>query len=652
MSEEETESKGPYSRLLIPIACILSGLALTPLLPIGYLLPISHPYFLNTFFVHLGLQTLAILIVLLFFIELCSKTSWGTSLSILLVLLLIVVEIFLGSVPVTSRDALIHHLAVPKWWIRDDRILTYQWHDWSYYPMLINLGFTGLMKLGLTQFTPLYHYTYLILLAGVVASFCFSVTRNHDYSFFAFLVTMTIPMCIRLGSEPIVDLGLALYMTIAFVLVYIWAEEKRGLWMILLAGIGLGLAMSCKYNGLLAMGIFCSLLFIPSLRSGRGVVTSLIVCVLCGTVAMFVLSPWMLRNLPTGNPFYPLFHGIFGTGVPGPEGIRGVKPIEKLSLLYGEKWWEILLLPIRMLLYGQDHNPRLFDGQLTPILIFMFLPLIFERKRPWVWFSFLFCLAYCGLTICFAGARIRYLAPIYGTLVILTVLGLWSLAERVRPRFRYFVLIAVGAFHLTIVTAYTVSYVKGVGVVDYVGGKISREEYLTERIPEYEMIQYMNTNLPDDSLTYLLLTGNRFYYYDKDILSGGYHSANDIIKFIKLASQLLDRDPSEYLAQEFLHRKIDYLMLHNNRTIRTLNEILNNQEKATWNAFESHFLDLIHENNGYSLWRIRSLEERAENTAKEQSAMEIEKQLQEATTENGQEDISNISQAKPDSERL
>ena len=53
--------------------------------------------------------------------------------------MLLCMEIILNLTPPISRDALIHHLAVPKLWLKHGRIYEIPWADYAYYPMNINL---------------------------------------------------------------------------------------------------------------------------------------------------------------------------------------------------------------------------------------------------------------------------------------------------------------------------------------------------------------------------------------------------------------------------------------------------------------------------------------------------------------------------------
>ncbi len=75
---------------------------------------------------------------------------------------------------------LIHHLAVPKWWIEAGEIHPIQWHEWSYYPMLLQLVYTMLLCLARVPYPIIISYTLVLLAAR--PSFVKHKTDNADLS--------------------------------------------------------------------------------------------------------------------------------------------------------------------------------------------------------------------------------------------------------------------------------------------------------------------------------------------------------------------------------------------------------------------------------------------------------------------------------------
>ena len=372
MNQSNKESR---FKLLIPLTIVLAGLSLIPLLPIGMTFGVSHVVFTYAFLLHLGLHALAVATALCHLRVVANGASPRFLLSLGIIILFIVMILVECVPPITARDALVHHLAVPKWWVEDGLIHQITWHEWSYYPMLLQLAYTALIQLEFEAFAPVYHFSYLLLCCSLIASFVEVKTKDYDLALIGYLICLSLPVCIRLGSTPMVDLGLALFMGVAFCSAIYWAEGGQRLIYIVLCGAALGLALSTKYNGLLAVFLFLLLFIGLSARRKIAFGQTLGALILIGTIAGITYSPWPAKNAYwTLNPFYPLYKHVFGNTPDVPNVVPSPKPLQARMLRYGESALEIAMLPFRMILFGEDHNPRKFDGRLSPILILLLLP--------------------------------------------------------------------------------------------------------------------------------------------------------------------------------------------------------------------------------------------------------------------------------------
>jgi hypothetical protein len=64
----------------------------------------------------------------------------------------------------------------------------------------------------------------------------------------------------------------------------------------------------------------------------------LLIAAVYAMVAVIPMSPWLAKNyVETGNPTFPLFHGIFG-GRTQPDRGAGIDVFTRRRLLYGESW--------------------------------------------------------------------------------------------------------------------------------------------------------------------------------------------------------------------------------------------------------------------------------------------------------------------------
>lgn len=590
--------------LAAPLISVLAGLLLIPLLPIGAFLGTSHPLFTVFFAAHLVVLGVGVFAALIMLARLCSRSAWPSALCAALAAFFLIIIVLNGLVPITYRDALIHHLAVPKWWVEAGRIVPIRWHEWSNYPMLINLGYTGLLQLELHMFSAEYHFSYLLLLAATLAAFEYSKSHNATLAYCNFLLALSIPVFMRGASIPLVDIGLALYCTIALCVAYRWAAHGRKFRHLILIGLACGLALSCKYNALLAVPLFL-LVFIGLGRgSGRGYFRITWSLVIIGCLAYITYLPWLLKNLLwVGNPVYPLFSGIFPGPSPAGPGYAIPSALAHRIVFYDESLLDLVLLPFRMIFFGEDDNPRRFDGVLTPVFILMFAAARRGLREPWIRAFFLYLAAYTAISLFMTSARVRYLAPALGAAVPLTIAGIDALSTALwKGRFYHRVLGACIGIHVIWAGVYGVNLLQRTEALSYIFSAQHSDEYLARHVTEYRIARYVNTHLPEDALVYLLFTGNRFYFYDRAVISGGYLSGSEIMGWIQNTTS------PERLASEFAARRITHLVIHERRLQEAFSARLDAAQQERWDTFATNRLTRLHAEGPYSLWKVQQRE--------------------------------------------
>lgn len=504
--------------------------------------------------------------------------------------------------PVVARDALVHHLAIPSLWAQNGRPYEIQWHQWSYYPMLLQTVFTGLLYFG--EWTCVLLHSLFLVLFGILLSLVHAQLSNRVLPVaFTYALVLFTPVCLSLAATPLVDLALAFYCG-AVLATFFLPEIKRDTGV--LAGIFLGTALSIKYNALLF--VIATAPFLPLLcrvhTSSFKAVLRCLAATACA--ALIVYSPWLLRNaLYTGNPFFPLFGGFFGT--PGTDSILGsVTPLEKRMYLYGESGIEILLLPFRMLVSGEEGNPRLFDGIASPVFLLALFPLlrhlwkrsaIQERVYPGgvlLWYGML--VLYTTIALVYGPARVRYMAPIYFLIAILTVEGLSGLT---RQGSRFFQLLpwVIILCHMVWGLTYSPLIENVQASVSLYTNNRERSSYRKTHV-EYDLIQEVNKRVPPDSCTLLLYTGNSYYWYTGCVRSSGYHSASDLLRAIRRA-----RSPED-LYNYFLNSGIRFIFSHTERTRTIFKTNLSSAEQELWSRFAEGALTLEFTARGYALWGV------------------------------------------------
>nr|WP_320012037.1 phospholipid carrier-dependent glycosyltransferase [uncultured Desulfobulbus sp.] len=487
---------------------------------------------------------------------------------IFLLLALIVSTFILGSVPPVDRDGLTHHLYVPKLWLQHGGIFEIPEIPFSYYPMNLDLLYTLPLAFGNDIIPKYIHYLFALLTALLLYQHL-DKRLGRAYGIFGALFFLSVPIIVKLSITVYVDLGLVFFTTASLLLLLHWARQQFPIKILIMAGLSCGLAAGTKYNGLVSIVVLT--LLVPVIfqrncqREHRSNLQALFSAFLFLLASLIAFSPWLVRNYTwTGNPIYPLHKSFFQQnykeGINAPQQEKNItNQIKNLSnkaaspfigrkILYGETWWQALLLPIRFFFEGQDDNPRYFDGKLTPFLlilpflIYIFRPPNKQEQNILLWFSLL----YFFFTFFQESMRIRYIVPIVPPLTILACYGFHSFIQRLQQlsfpkRIRTTVVNSCIVCLSLFVLGYNVLYLSRqfsiIQPLSYVFGKTSRDQYIATFRPEYPAIQFANHTIKNDAKVLCLFFGNRGYYMNfRPIFEQPYKSSSLLGQYLNLTA--------------------------------------------------------------------------------------------------------------------
>jgi hypothetical protein len=438
-------------------------------------------------------------------------------------------------------------------------------------------------------------------LTGLALCAYLSHRMNSVYGLLGFFFFISIPAVLRLNHWAYVDLGTTFYSTASLLCLIRWREDPRASSWLALAAMSMGFAAATKPNGFVAALILSFLMvFVLAGRPQISIGQMARQLFLFAVMAALPILPWLVKNwLQTGNPFFPLLAGFFSAQSTGDAqaavSFGGVGIFAKRELLYGESWWQIAALPLRLFFSGRDDNPQYFDGVLTPILI-LFLPWAFkgkwgEEKRLLAAFALL----YLAFAIFLADMRARYVLPIVPPLVALMVYGVFNVYLRIkRPRY----LFAVLAFFALLHGFYLGRYFQAVRPLGYLAGRESRDAYLTRLVPEYSNFYYINRELPLTAKIYLLFVGRRAYYCERDYI----HDDGELPGLLVSAIQSA-RDSSE-IGKTLERKGITHLMVREGLLVRFLNNNLSPNQHILWNRFVAEHLRTQFRDRGYALYQL------------------------------------------------
>ncbi len=564
--------------------------------------------------------------------------------------------VILSWTPPVSRDALTHHLVVPKLYIEGGGIHEIPSIPFSYYPMNLDLLYMIPLYFGNDILPKYIHFSFALLTCWLI----FRYLKRRTSPVFAMLgvvLFLSLPVVIKLSITVYVDLGLIFFSTAALLAFLNWVENGYRRRDLLLSALWCGLALGCKYNGIITFVLLT--LFIPFVysRGNRDAPGASARAIGFGAVffltTLLIFSPWMVRNIIwKNNPVHPLFTSVFKArtaapgrvdrapvdgAAPGPSvhaaggAARAKKPSGSFSnfalrrMIYKESWLQIALIPIRIFFQGQDDDPKYFDGRLNPILfLFPFLAfsrrqndsraLIIERK---------ILLTFSGLFLLYAFAqtdmRIRYVGPIIPPLVILSILGLERALTTIRERCAPGVAKAAGwsvmiafSFLLSLNAIYLVEQFRRVDPSRYIFGNVSRDAYIEKRRPEYAALMHANEHLPPDARILAFFLGNRRYYSDREM----------IFKINIFKKAVIPADSPSRISERLNKAGVTHLLIRYDAFNFWVKNNFDDRQKALISAFfkEKGGASAMFSKGGWGLYRCAPAGERRNGPPESQPA--------------------------------
>jgi 4-amino-4-deoxy-L-arabinose transferase-like glycosyltransferase len=429
---------------------------------------------------------------------------------------------------------------------------------------------------------------------------------NRVYGLLGWFFFSSTPVVIRLSQWGYIDLGLVFYTSAALLCLVKWRELRGANRWLALSALSLGFALATKPNGLVAALLIALLFLLAIVKPPRRNFPLLGREVFClGMLTLAPYSPWLLKNWwQTGNPLFPFFGNLFAVR-PGAAALAedtatfaGVGIFDKRELLFGESFWQIVALPLRIFFAGQDDKAQYFDGVLTPALI-VFLPWAFKGK--WLddkKFFAAFALLFLLFAMFMVDMRIRYVLPVVPPLVILLVFGVFNVYLRAkRPAFLFVALLGFAAWH----GIYVWKYVADAEPAGFLTGQVSRAAYLARKLPEYAAFEYINSQTPAHAKIYLLFAGRRAYYCERNYFHDGGDLPGFLVALVRAAKS------ADQIAQSLTEKQITHLMAREDLLAGFLGNNLTPDQARLWNEFAASRLTLGFRARGYAVYQVKSL---------------------------------------------
>jgi len=538
------------------------------------------------------------------------STQAALNITLIIFLLALISSIaILSYVPPVSKDALTHHLAVPKLYLNHGGIYEIPSLEFSYYPMNIDLLYMIPLYLGNDILAKYIHFTFALLTGWLI--FDYLKRRINSLSaLFGALLFLSIPIIVKLSVTVYVDLSLVFFSTASILFLFKWAEKDFQLKYLIISALSCGFALGTKYNGLIVL--FLLTLFIPFIysryfqNSTRSQYRAIYYGAFFLFISLLLFSPWLIKNFVwTNNPLYPLFDNWFNPA--NVDSINSIGPFAQRRMLYQESLWETLLIPLRIFFQGQDNNPRYFDGKLNLFLVILPFFAFYGRKNDpselqrEIKILFAFAILFLLFAFFMRDMRIRYITPIIAPLVILSVFGLDKIYRFEKKEYsetsrkiRIGLVSMLVCFMLFLNARYIVEQFRYIAPLSYISGRVGRDEYIEKYRPEYATIQYANKNLSDNARILGIFIGNRRYYSDREV----------VFFNIKLFRKTIDSAVSaERLLYDIKNKGISHLIIGFDLFNEWANINFGKREKEILGNFIKNHLHLLFSKGGYGLYK-------------------------------------------------
>jgi hypothetical protein len=534
-------------------------------------------------------------------------------------------EFILNLTPPISRDALIHHLAVPKLWLKHGGLYEIPWAEYSYYPMNINLFYLVCLYLK-NDIAPKFIHFGLGLGTGCLIYLYLKQKLGRNWGLLGMVIFVTTPIVVWLSTSAYVDLGMTFFITGSVLSFIKWRDsEYSKLKWLLISSFCMGIAIGSKYNALIAWFIVNLMVMLSYVRDTNKQIGALQYGITFFIITAFVASPWYLKNyFQTGNPFYPLFNSFFKLlhHQPVQEILHGhaIEKTGKISffkmreVMYGESFWETVLIPIRMFFQGKDNSYQYFQGSLNPILI-VFSPFILLNKRygkDKLYFA-LFSVFFVIMAYFLTAKQVRYILPVLPFLAILAVMGLKDLVcklgettlfsslrfdRNVRSGFKMVLFVCILSL-LVLNFLYLKKRADIIKPFPYVFGQEAKNAFLKRHLLYYDAVEYINQSLPKDAKVFNMFLGRRGYYLDRDYKNESSFGMSTIRHMINSSS-----DDGKFMAY-IRSMNVTHILMRTDLVNRYLQENFSKKEIKRFSNLVSKYWKKVYGNNGCAVWDIQ-----------------------------------------------
>lgn len=231
------------------------------------------------------------------------------------ILIILLPVLLLPLYPTIGFDATMYHLPYAKIYLHNHQIALTPYLRYPVSPQINEMLFTLMLNYDdisalLTQF--------LMMLLVAVALYAWGRRAfSSQVGLWAAAIWLANPLVIWLGVTGYIDIGLTLFVTLGAYAFFNWVFSKERYWLVI-AGIFTGLAMGSKYSAIFFLGAFVLGALYISIRERRWSYPLVFGIIAICVAAPWYLR----NTYHTGNPVFPFFGQVFGYGLWSPDDLQ------------------------------------------------------------------------------------------------------------------------------------------------------------------------------------------------------------------------------------------------------------------------------------------------------------------------------------------
>lgn len=454
--------------------------------------------------------------------------------------------------PQISWDADTYHLTVPRLYLEHQGFRRIPFNVYSDWPLNIELLYALAMVLKDYVLAKLIHFGFgvatLVLIYQVGRA-----TVSPSVGWIGATLVLANPVALSEFRVAYVDLALAFFFFLAFVFVHQALEDRdrRGS-LLLMAGVFSGVAAGTKLTGIVGALCLALLFAAATLRRGEGGRA-----VLAGTSrillpALLLLLPWLVKSwVLTGNPVYPFLYAVFG----GPEWSLELGEqlrVWQQGIGMGRGWMDYLLLPFRVILFGQRGYDT-FDGRIMPLWLFLIPLAIWAARRHAIVSRCLWVTCFYFLFWSATSQQMRLLIAVLPFLAVAGSVAVAELIERLPQRSRVPVrwITSFGLAAILLTPNLAVFPAALSGLWDYL-----RHGSQIKTVAVKPVYEFINRELPDDARLVFLNT-NHGFFCQREFVADSFFEAS------QLNDLMQGRESKEEIEQLWRELGATHLLIEN-----------------------------------------------------------------------------------------